>query len=55
MVLGLDTDLNEKLVEYASGNGTNVLVFRYSVDERDRDDDGISVDLPDNLEITATD
>ena len=55
VILGLDTDLSEKLAEYASGNGTNVLVFRYSVDERDRDDDGISVDLPDNLEITATD
>ena len=55
VILGLDTDLNEKLAEYASGNGTNVLVFRYSVDERDRDEDGISVDLPDNLEITATD
>ncbi len=54
VILGLDTDLNEKLAEYASGNGTNVLVFRYSVDERDSDDDGISVDLPDNLEITAT-
>ena len=55
VLLGLDTDLTQKLAEYASGNGTNVLVFRYSVDERDRDDDGISVELPDSLEITATD
>ena len=55
VILGLDTDLAEKLAEYASGNGTNVLVFRYAVDESDRDDDGISVDLPENQEITATD
>ena len=54
VVLDFVSEETQKLAHYASGNGTNVLVFGYTVDERNREDSGISVDLSADLEITAT-
>lgn len=44
---------NQGLAAYATGSGTDTLVFEYTVLERDRDDNGVAAFLPGGLGIKA--
>ena len=54
VVLEMGSDLEGRQAGYSKGNGTDTLVFAYRVDPADHDSDGISVFVPENLNIKAT-
>ena len=45
---------NQRYAQYASGSGTDTLVFEYTVVEKDRDDNGVAAFVPHGLDIKAS-
>ena len=52
--LRVDSIKTRRIAQYASGNGTDTLVFEYTVVEKDYDDNGVGAFLPHGLNIKAT-
>lgn len=53
-VLRIGTETNESRASYVSGNGTDTLVFEYTVRSEDSDDNGVDAHVPAGQDIRAT-
>ena len=53
-ILRIGSYQSQRYAQYASGSGTDTLVFEYTVVEKDRDDNGVAAFVPHGLDIKAS-